>query len=316
MHMQFGVAQIGGCYSFGMPTPRIAFLILAHQDPEHLERLCGRLAGHQIFVHVDRRAVNFPVNEIAMRSGVTMVPRSDVHWGDFSMIDATLTLLRAASSQGPFDRYVLLSGACYPIQPIETLQATFTADPRKEWISLTRIAAGSHLHTLIGRRWRMAPVLANKSMDSRLRAVWNKTSKMLGRNLALELKATPYFGNQFWALSGPCVQHILSEAENNPAYCRAYASVYAPDEHFFHTIVGNSEFGANSIAVPDQGAATNLQAPLHTVATSGDRYFTAADTIPSIAASDKFFLRKVSTKRSAPLLDRVDAELLTGVAER
>lgn len=299
-----------------MSTPRIAFLILAHQDAEHVERLCHRLTGHGIFVHVDGRAAKFPVERIAACSGVTIVPRNDVHWGDFSMIEATLTLLRAARAQGSFDRYVLLSGACYPIQPVENLEAAFAAEPHKEWISLTPIKAGSHLQTMIGRRWRMSPMLANRSLDGKLRGVWNKLSKVTGRNLAAELNATPYFGNQFWGLSDGCVQYILSVADGNPTYRRAYESVYAPDEHFFHTIVGNSQFGAHGLVVPDQGAATNLHAPLHIVATTGERYFTAADTTASIAASGKFFLRKVSTERSTPLLDRIDAELLTGPATR
>ncbi|WP_074653897.1 beta-1,6-N-acetylglucosaminyltransferase [Terriglobus roseus] len=300
-----------------MSTPRIAFLILAHQDPEHLERLCGRLGGHGIFVHVDGRATQFPLKRIAACARVTIVPRSNVHWGDFSMVEATLTLLHSARAQGPFDRYVLLSGACYPMQPIERLEAALTTDPHKEWISLTPIAIGSHLQTMIGRRWRMAPLLANKSLDKKLRAVWNKLSKMAGRNLSSELNAKPYFGNQFWGLSDACVQHILSVADSDPAYRRAYASVYAPDEHFFHTIVGNSKFAENGIAVPDQGAATNLQTPLHIVATTGERYFAAADnTAVSVAASGKFFLRKVSTERSAALLDRIDSELLMVSATR
>jgi len=169
---------------------------------------------------------------------------------------------------------------------------------------------------MIGRRWRMAPLLANRSLDGKLRAVWNKVSKLLGRDLSSELKATPYFGNQFWGLSDACVQHILSVIDSRPAYRRAYASVYAPDEHFFHTIVGNSEFGIHAIAVSDRGAAKNLEAPLHTVATTGERYFTSADPTASLAASGKFFARKVSTDRSAPLLDRIDTELLMSTATR
>lgn len=139
---------------------------------------------------------------------------------------------------------------------------------------------------------------------------------MFGRDLTSELAASPYFGNQFWGLTDACVQHALAVADGSEDYCRAYASVYAPDEHFFHTIVGNSEFQPNAIPMPDRGAATNLHAPLHAVATNGERYFTAADSIEALASSGRFFLRKVSTGRSAALLDRIDAELLTSTSSQ
>lgn len=299
-----------------MPSTRLAFLLLAHHDSAQLERLCGRLAGHAIFIHIDQRAKDFPVERIAALPGVVMVPRIPVFWGDFSVVEATLTLLRTAHAQGPFDRYILLSGACYPTRSMVDLEAAFTAEPEREWISLTPITTGSHLQTMIGRRWRMAPFTTNRSLDGKLRTVWNKVTKMLGRTIATETGMTPYFGNQFFALTGPCVQHVLSVTKSNSQLLQAYRSVYAPDEHVLHTIVGNSAFGAHGHAVPDQGAATNLDAPLHVVATNHERTFTSEDELPLIKSSGRFFLRKVSSTKSQPLLDRMDAELLhAGMAQ-
>lgn len=291
-----------------MPSTRLAFLLVAHQDPAQLERLCGRLAGHAIFVHIDGRAKDFPVERIAALPGVVMVPRIPVYWGDFSVIEATLTSLRTAQAQGPFDRYVLLSGACYPARPIPELEQAFAAEPEREWIALTPIAAGSHLQTLVGRRWRMTPFTTNRSLDSKLRAAWNKATKMLGRTIASETGMTPYFGNQFFALTHACAQHVLSTATSNPKILKAYRSVYAPDEHVIHTIVGNSPFGAHGYVVPDLGAGTNLQTPLHFVATNQDRTFTSEDELPVIAESGRFFIRKISSAKSQSLLNRLDAE--------
>jgi core-2/I-Branching enzyme len=296
-----------------MATIRIAFLILAHRNPGQIERLCLRLRPHNVFVHVDARAPDFPTNRLAELPGVTFVsPRRAVHWGDFSMVEATLTLLSTARAAGSFDRYILLSGECYPAKPIFALEEAFETNPQREWISLIPISAGSHLATTIGRHWRMAPLIGPRALDAKLRRIWNTASKLVERDLRREISTTPYFGSQWFALSARCVDMILKFVPAHPKFVHAYRSVYAPDEHFFQTIVGNSEFGAFAIPVEDRGIATNQSAPLHQIAPSEDRYFDNSGRDFDLAArTGKFFIRKVSPLRSGPLLDRIDRELLS-----
>jgi hypothetical protein len=296
-----------------MASIRIAFLILAHRNADQIERLCLRLQPHSVFVHVDAQAVNFPTNQLAELPGVTVVsPSRAVYWGDFSMVEATLTLLSTARAAGSFDRYVLLSGECYPAKPITALEEAFETDPQREWISLTPIGAGTHLATMIGRHWRMAPLVGARALDATLRRAWNKASRLLGRDLRREIGTTPYFGSQWFGLSARCVDMILRFVPAHPDFVRAYRSVYAPDEHFFQTIVGNSEFGAFAIHVDDRGAASNQSPPLHQIAPSEDRYFgNSGKDFDLIVGAGKFFLRKVSPQRSGPLLDRIDRELLS-----
>lgn len=297
-----------------MVSMRIAFLILAHRNADQVERLCLRLRPHNVFVHADAQAADFPTNQLAKLPGVTVVsPRRAIYWGDFSMVEATLTLLSAASAVGSFDRYVLLSGECYPAKPIAALEEAFETNPRREWISLTPIAAGSQLEIMTGRRWRMAPLVGARGLDAKLRGAWNKASKMFGRDFRREIGTTPYFGSQWFGLSARCVGMILKFVPAHPEFVRAYRSVYAPDEHFFQTIVGNSEFAASAIHVKERGVATNQSAPLHQIAPSEDRYFgNSGKDFDLVVGTGKFFLRKVSLQRSGPLLDRVDRELLGG----
>ena len=289
---------------------KIAFLILAHGDPTHLERLCRALTPHAVFVHIDARANDFPTERLAASPNVTVVtPRVEVHWGDFSMVEATLALLNAAREEARFDRYVLLSGACYPVKPMAALETAL--DSEREWIALTPITQQSHLRSLIGRRWRMAPFVSHRVLDTQLRSAWNKIAKILGRDLQREIGVPPYFGSQWWALSEPCVAAIVTFVQEHPAFVRAYRSIYAPDEHFFQTVVAASPFAAAAIQVEDRGPATNNFAPLHLIAPTSDRYFESSEAEFVLAAqTPKFFIRKVSTERSAALLDRIDRDLL------
>ena len=113
-----------------MPTPRIAFLIEAHNDAPQLERLCRRLSGHAIFVHVDQKSKDFPIQQIDALPGVTIVqPRTPVYWADYSQIEATLTMLKVARQTADFDRFVLISGVCYPVKPIAALEVGLRSRP-------------------------------------------------------------------------------------------------------------------------------------------------------------------------------------------
>jgi Core-2/I-Branching enzyme len=297
-----------------MPTPRIAFLVLAHQDPPQLERLCRLLNRHAVFVHIDGRAADFPVDQLCSLPQVTVVaPRITVHWGGFSMVEATLTLLKTAQKQADFDSYVLIAGSSYPVKPLTELEAALARNSEREWIALTPVTPGSHLHKAIGRKWRMAPLLNQRNFDRRLRAFWNKVSGVLGRDLEREIGMTPYFGSQWWALSGRCVKNILDFVDSHPGFVRAYRSTWAPDELFFHTIVGNSAFGKFAIHVEENGNKTNHFSPLTQVATDRDRYLADSPADLELAkTTEKFFIRKVSSGHSQALLDQIDRELLHG----
>ena len=299
-------------YNIAMAGLRIAFLILAHSDPSHLERLCCALRPHSVFIHVDRKSVDFPFDKFVEQPGVSLIkPSIKIHWGDFSMIEATLALIERARSAGPFDRYVLLSGSCYPVKSMAALEAAFEKNPHSEWVNLTQIRRGSHLAHLIGRRWRMAPLVRPRTLNETLKAVWNKISGMKGRDLEREIQMTPYYGSQWWALTDDCTGMIMEFVKSHPEFVKAYRSVYAPDEHFFHTIVGNSNFAASARQVEDSGSLTNKIMPFHLTTTAVERDWGLEDqAFAAIAATDQFFIRKISTNRSAALVDRIDAELL------
>lgn len=288
-----------------MSRPRIASLILAHQDAPQVARLCRALQGHTLFVHIDRKA-DFPLEQIAAMPGVVLHPRSVIHWADYSIVEATLSLMDAARHYGTFDRFVLLSGSCYPVKPLSKLEELFANDTNREWISLTPLSRQSDLYITIDRHWRMKPL---PILDS-LRRIRNKASSFIGRNLSGEIGMTPYLGSQFWALTEPCVAYILEFVREHPAYVRAYRSVYSSDEQFFHTIVANSRFAPLCVPVEDHGHMINHFAPLHQIAIGQERCFGNTESDFQLAAStDKFFIRKVSSACSQ-LLDRIDCELL------
>ena len=83
-----------------------------------LARLVGALAGQgaAFYVHIDRKVDPAPFAQaLAAMRDVHFVEPVRVNWMGFSIVEATLRLMRAARRQG-YDRYSLLSGQDYPIR--------------------------------------------------------------------------------------------------------------------------------------------------------------------------------------------------------
>jgi hypothetical protein len=100
----------------GWQKMKIAYLILAHNNYNHLRRLVKALNGSTstFFIHIDKKS-EMPDN-LHDFENVIFVKRSKVWWSGWSIVDATLRLMRVAVSHG-FDYYILLSGTDYPIRP-------------------------------------------------------------------------------------------------------------------------------------------------------------------------------------------------------
>jgi hypothetical protein len=110
--------------------PCIAFLILAHDQPKHLARLLRALEHdrHVFFIHIDAKSDLGMFERSVSRSATNVVflkgnDRFRIHWGGFSIVKATLRLVEVARTyRKGFDRFVLLSGAYYPIMTVMELR--------------------------------------------------------------------------------------------------------------------------------------------------------------------------------------------------
>src|SRR4029453_4963369 len=96
----------------------VAYLVLAHNTPNHIYRLPPALTGPgvSIFVHVDRKVDIEPYQGLFGFGGHMHARGVFVFWGGDSQGDGILPLIRETFSQSPaLDHLVLLSGSDYPL---------------------------------------------------------------------------------------------------------------------------------------------------------------------------------------------------------
>lgn len=224
---------------------KIAYLMPVHLNPVLMSRLIAALSckDSDFFIHVDRKSVI----RIRHFSGITgdniflSQERIPVYYGGFSQVEATLLLLREATSRPrDYDYFILLGSSHYPLRSKEYIHRFFENNRGSEFISMARIPDDAHGLPLskIDRiyfeedepvRRFLFQVLARVGLAQR------DHRKCLG---ALEA----YGGSADWALTRGACRYIIEFVQSNEAVMRFFRHTPTPDEMFFHTILGNSPF--------------------------------------------------------------------------
>src|SRR5690349_20391962 len=96
---------------------KIAYLIICNSNQKHLNRLLKALASDQadFFVHIDKKSKN--VFELPSWPNIYKLANTvSVYWGGFSIVEATIRLMKEAKKTKNYDYYILLSGSDYPVR--------------------------------------------------------------------------------------------------------------------------------------------------------------------------------------------------------
>jgi hypothetical protein len=220
---------------------KIAYLVLAHQNPKLLQRAIERLSCEDcvFFIHIDEKSSIQQFSGISGKNICFVKRRTPVYWGDYSQVRAILLLVRQALEQEQtYDYLVLLSGNDYPLRSAKYIHAFLEKNRGLEFISLVKMpneAAGKQL-SHINQIW----IPCDKPVRRFAMRVLGKLG-LARRDYRKHLgNLEPYCGSEWWALTNGACQYILEFIERNPHVEKYFETTPAPDEMFFHTILGNS----------------------------------------------------------------------------
>lgn len=209
----------------------VALIVSAYKDPALLGRLVARLDGRPCAIHVDAKVDAAPfVAAVPRPAGAHWLPRHVCHWGMFGHVAASLEGLRWFLGTG-CGHVVLLTGQCYPLRPMDELEAWLDALgdasvlshdplPHPRWMNGGLDRVERHHVRLFGRAWHLR--LGRRAMPGGLR---------------------PYGGSSYWCLSRAAARLVVDAVDRDPALVEFFRRVWIPDETFFQTILANSPLG-------------------------------------------------------------------------
>jgi hypothetical protein len=275
----------------------IAFLILAHRQPRPFARLCDRLAagGDGIFAHIDARADLAPFAAAAGARVHFLADRVAADWAGYSLVEATLQLIRAALAHGNADHLSLHSGADYPLRPLAMFRRHLAVHPEVEFIQVDDHAS---THPAFRARhekyWCEPPRTSGKRLLESLRHCWPGRRRFPGG-------LRPWSGSQWWTLTRPCAAWLADRLEQDRALVHFLRHTLVPDELAFPTLLMASPFR-------DRIAGDHLRCIEFPPGSPHARTWRAAD-LPRLLAHPGFFARKFDGDDPERLLDRLDERL-------
>ncbi len=280
------------------PNPmKLAHLILAHKDPELLERLVKTLQHENadIFIQLDKKANINDFKHIENIGNTQFISnRVDVGWCCYSTIDATLKgFEQILSLKNDYSHINLISGQDYPLKPVELIQQRFFANPDTTFI---------HTASIADNEWEDGKARFTKYSFGdfkipgkyQLQAIANAV--LPKRKLPAGLK--PYGRSQWLTITPICAQYVIDYLKNNPRVKRYFKTVWAVDEVFFQTILVNSPY-------KDTLVDYNLR---YIELDAGKRpiNYTMADA-EKLTATEALFARKFDRAVSTEVLDYLDS---------
>lgn len=251
---------------------RINYLVLAHKNLRQLKRLITRLsednpADFRIYIHLDKKW-NLNQEEInsllTLNEKITIIPsRISCKLDDWSLIEAELKLLEAASEKNTEDTYfVMMSGQDYPIKThkefLEYCKENYptplidiTPWAKNNWVNLKFM--NSPLYKLLSK---YAP--KNKTANFCFRVFRRGLDTLIPYNFKMKhrmekLGVKLYGGSQWWVLPIQVINEILQEVKTNNELIKNYKITLTPDETFFQTMTMRTTLASRvRLNAPDQ----------------------------------------------------------------
>jgi hypothetical protein len=221
---------------------KIAFIILAHKNPRQIAQLVNVLSVEEddFYIHIDKRAeAVFQESQqlLAKASNVFFAGRRYAcRWGQFSIVNATLSCLRdLCRRKKRYDYVLLISGQDYPIKTLAEIKRFLQENQGRQFIEAFSMMEPN--------KWT-----ENGGAFQSGRRVFNWHFFLRGRHFHLPLQRkvpgslAPYGGSQWWALTGDCVNYVMDYVETHPRIINYFKYTFIPDEIFFQTLICNSPF--------------------------------------------------------------------------
>ncbi|MGH3109994.1 MAG: beta-1,6-N-acetylglucosaminyltransferase [Gaiellaceae bacterium] len=279
---------------------KIAYVISAYKNPDHLSRLVHRLhtgPETRFAVHVDRKTDTSTYDTmrdaLGDLDGVTFLSRHACHWGGFGHVQASLKGVREVRESGWDPDYaILLSGQDYPIKPNAYIRDFLHRGDGRSFFLQFPLPTDNWTHGGLDRfrRWHWRYRRAH---------VWLP----LRRTLPFGLK--PWGGSAYWIMSRTALRTVASFVESNPSYVQFFRHVDIPDELFFQTILLNS---------PEAERCVDFRLHYTEWSRSPAPAILTSEDYPHLVESSCLFARKFDPGVDEELLALIDAHLLAGTA--
>jgi hypothetical protein len=291
---------------------RHAYLLIVHELPDQVQQLVDLLDDprNDIYVMADATGEIDPTRLTTSRSRIIALPRIPLHWAGYSMLEAMLRMLEAATPAGPYAYYHHLSGTDLPLVSQDTVHERLAGEEREfvdyqpEYLELARWKVGywhPFVETSAYRRHKAVRVVSHAVV---------KGQKVVGRSRTEVLAAPVRHGSAFFSITHALATHVVTQREWIE---RSFRGSICPDEVYLQTLLAGS--GSRfDVADPSGGAPANLRHIDWNRRNGNSPYTFRLADLDELrrASSTSLFARKFSRSVDPRIVDHIHRALREG----
>lgn len=299
---------------------KIAYMIMAHRDPEHLYSLITALDFKaDIYIYIDGKSnIDKFKEKVGRKTNIIFISqRERICWAGMSQVRPIFRMLHEVLKKN-YCRVVFLTGADYPLYSSSELYRILTEKPYTEYICGSKLTeeGNEKYMSKVTKRWYYDIWCRNPFFLRCIRKGINTLLKLMPkRKPYVEIdgvKCDVYYGYAYWAISMPCAKYLLDVVKRNKKLYRYFLFSFAPIELYCHTIIFNSVYKDRSFYIRAYNESDCMgYAPLHYVSygVDGSRVLNM-DDYDTLKRSSKIFCQKVDSIISRDLINQLNENKL------
>jgi hypothetical protein len=276
---------------------KIAHLILAHKNPQQVERLMNAMQhpNFSFFIHVDQKTDQSSFLYLAQKQNTFLIKnRTKIYWAGYGTIQATINGFEEIL-QHDFDYINVISGQDFPIKSPQLMYDFIAERSGTQFITCESIddewaEAAPRVRNYHFINWRIPgkfrlQFLANKILPKRK---YPLNHKIVGRA-------------NWFTITKDAAAYILSFLQKNPSVVNYYRYCWGADEFIFATTLYNSGYQPRIV--------NNLVYVDWTGQTKGHPRILGIEDAEKITASGKLFARKLEAGVSDELFSYLERQI-------
>lgn len=285
-----------------------AYLLLVYKNTYVLEKTLQLIDDERndIYIHVDAKSEGFDFEicrQHVKKSKLVFIDRTSCFWASFSLLYATICLLKAANATCKYKYYHLLSEACMPIKSQDYIHfQMFEGD--KDYLETTDItwdtAVWNKYYYFFTENYYYRTSKLIKGI-SRILLVLPQRLFFIDRWRGCKGKSgekiKPQWGWQWFSLCNATVEMILSKEEY---IIKHFKRTHVPDECCIPTMLVN--FGNPELIVSSK----------RNILFDGKPSVITVEDYDRLMRSDDFFARKFDENIDREVIDRIFNDLVVG----
>lgn len=223
-----------------------AYLFVCHNKWNQLQFLIDVLndSRNDFYILVDSKAKDFNkvefINNCASKQ-LHFVDPIDICWGHYSLIEAPISLLKAATTTDKYDYYHLMSGVDMPLKSQEEIHRFFDENAGFEFVDFDDFEGSKIANKRLRYYYYLQDKVGRKKFTflKLLRDIVLLAEMIVGVNRIKDIQQYVAKGSNWFSITDDFARYIV---ENEATVKNIFSDVYCGDEEFIQTLLKMSPY--------------------------------------------------------------------------